>query len=268
MIYTYHHMVEACPRRDPQAWREFVTRYMPLARHFILQYFPSLSGGVENTLARIFGSTLEEEGHFFRSFSGRAERELMVHFRQFVIERARALAALPPPTAAPVTLEVLETALKNFSALQRQVVWLFAMAYPREKVAPILNIKPETAAEIIGNAQQKLRQAMESWSEESLRSSCPALVAALSGQETKDCYPYLSFHRIVDGQVTWRDREQALAHLTRCFRCVDRFCTFQETVYYSRTLPAATPEQVEAVLGSLGLAPVGKKKSLLAKIFG
>lgn len=267
MIYTFHNMIQDCLRRDAQAWREFVTRYLPLARHFLLHYFPGAAGDADRMLAQIFGGTLDSEGHFFRSFNGRAERELMVHFRQFVIERAHALAP-PPASAPPVSQEVLEAAFKDFSALQRQVVWLYTMGYPPEKLAPILNMKAETAAEITKAAQEKLRGAMDSWSEDSLRSSLRALVESVSVQESKDCYPYLTFHRIVDGQVTWQDRDQALAHLTRCFRCVDRFCVFQEVVYFSRKLPEATPAEIEAVLSSLNLPAPAKKKSLLGKLFG
>ena len=268
MVYTFGEMIEGCRRRDPRAWREFVTGYLPLARHFLLHYFPSLSGSVERLLPAIFAGTLDDDGYLFRSFAGRAERELMVDFRRHVLERGRALAALSPPAAPPVTLEVLGSALKEFSVQQRQVVWLFLLGYSPEALVPILNVKGETAAEVIKTAQENLRAAMESWSEESLRCSGPLLVEAVSAREGKDCSSYLAFHRIVDGQVTWREREQIQTHLNTCFLCIDRFCTFQEVVYFSRKLPAAAAAEIEAVLSALNLPAPAKKKSLLGKLFG
>ncbi len=273
MVHTFRDMIEGCRRRDAQSWREFVTGYLPLARHFLLQYFPGLSGpnasgNVERLLPGVFAGTLDDDGSFFRSFTGRAEREFMVHFRRYVLGRGRTLAELPAPAAPPVTLEVLEAALKEFSALQRQVAWLFMLGYPPDTVAPILNRKEGTTAEVVRTAQERLRTAMESWSEESLRSSGPALVEAVASRESQDCYPYLTVHRIVDGQISWRDRERILNHLAACFFCVERFCTFQEVVYFSRKSPAPSETETEAVLAALNLPSPAKKKSLLAKLFG
>ena len=268
MVYTFHDMIEGCRRRDPRAWREFVTTYLPLARHFLPQYLPQLSGDVERLLPGVFAGMLEEDGHFFGSFTGRAEREFMVHFRRYMLDRGRTLAGLPAPTAPPVTLEVLEAALKEFSALQRQVVWLVMLGYSPDGVAPILNMKKETAAEITQTAQERLRAAMESWSQDSLSSSRPALVEAVSSRESQDCYPYLAFHRIIDGQISWRERELTLQHLAACFFCVDRFSTFQEVVYFSRKSPPAPEAEIKAVLGALNLPAPEKKKSLMARLFG
>ena len=278
MVYTFHDMIEGCRRRDPRAWREFVTGYLPLARHFLMQYFPNLSGpnfsgpsvsgNIERLLPDIFVGMLADDGSFFRSFTGRAERELMVHFRQYILERGRALSSLPPPTAPPVTLEALEAALKESSALQRQAVWLFMLGYSPDKLAPILNMKVETTAEVIRTAQERLRAAMESWSGDSLRSSGPVLVEAVASRESQDCYAYLTFHRIADGQISWRERELTLQHLATCLFCVDRFCTFQEVVYFSRRSPAPAEAEIEAVLGALNLPAPAKKKSLMARLFG
>lgn len=267
MVYTFHDMLEGCQRRDARAWRVFVAGYLPLARHLLQQYFPSLAGSLEGLLPGLFSGLLDDGGNFFRSFTGRAERELMAHFRRYVLDRARALAALPPPTAAPVSLEVLESALHQFSALQRQAVWLFLLAYAPERLAPILNMKEQTAAEIIQAAQEKLRAAMDRWSEDSLRSSGLALEDAVASRESKDCYPHLTFHRIVDGQITWQEREQVLNHLVACWLCVDRFCVLQEVAYFARKLPAPAEREIEAVLSALDLPPPAKNKSLLARLF-
>ena len=191
MVYTFQDMIQGCRRRDPRAWREFVTTYLPLARHFMPQYFPQLSGDAERLLPGVFAGMLDDDGHFFGSFTGRAEREFMVHFRRYMLERGRVLAGLPAPTAPPVTLEVLEAALKESSGLQRQVVWLFMLGYSLDRVAPILNMKEETAAKIIQTTQEGLRAAMDSWSQDSLSSSRPVLVEAVSSRESQDCYPYL-----------------------------------------------------------------------------
>lgn len=269
MVYIFEQMIEGCARRKARAWRELVKGYLPLARHFLARYAPALARDAETVIPRLFSRALASDAAFFRSFSGRTEREFMVHFRAFLIACARAMAAAPSPGAPVATLEVLESALNDFTVLQRQIVWLYALGYDPAELGPILKVKAETVAQAVADAQERLRASMELWSTDSLRASAPALVEALSARETPDCYPYLTYHRIMDGQITWKDRDAALAHLTRCFRCVDRFCVFQEAVYYYRKLPAATPAEVEAVIKALGFPLVGETKpSLVARLFG
>lgn len=267
VIFTYHRMIEGCLRREPAAWREFAANYLPLARHLLSQYLPAPANDRDRLLPQVFAATLEDAGGFFRSFSGRTERELLVHFRNFAVEWLRAREAVTESAAPRLDLQSLESALKDFTALQRQVIWLYGLGYEREQFAPILLMKPETAAETVRAAQEKLRAAMENWSEESLRASMAGLAAAVAGQETKECHPYLTFHRMLDGQITWRDRDAVLAHLARCFRCVDRFSVLQEVVYFAGTLSPATPAEIEALLNQLGLGAAARKKSLFARLF-
>lgn len=268
MVYTYHRMIEDCVRGERRGWREFVSHYMPMARRLLLRYGGQPEGDEARRLREIFTATAADDHRFFRSFEGRTERELMVHFRNFVVAHVRSARDAARSTGAPVAaLEVLEQALAELTVLQRQAVWLFTMGYAPADVAPIVNVKPETAAEIIASAQEKLRGKMDAWSEGSLRDSLDALREELPARETADCYSYLVFHRIVDGQITWRDREVALAHLARCFRCVDRFCVLQEVVCFSRALPPAPGAEVEAVLRELGF-PERKTKGVFARLFG
>jgi hypothetical protein len=285
MIYTYHRIVEGCVAREAGAWREFVRRYLPLARHLLFHYAPERAGREGETA--VFRAALQDDARFFRSFSGHTERELLVHFRAFVLEQTRrrgagnAAAQPSAPEAAAgggaahapvITLETLRAALKDFTALQRQQVWMYMQGYSPEQTALLLgSLKPQTVSATLSLAQEKLREAMDAWSEDSLRASGPALAEEVTGMETKDCYPYLAFNRILDGQIAWRDREQTLGHMKECFRCVARFCEVQEMLYVQRTAPAAVESDVEAVLQSVGMeaAPApAQKKSLLARLFG
>ncbi len=263
MVYTYLHMIEGCRKRESQGWEEFGRRYAPLARHWLAHYFPNLSPQVETALEKLFRKTLENEGAFFTGFSGRSEHEFQAYFRDFVLAVGPELAPAAPDTpiaAPPVTLETVAAALKDFPAYPKQAFWLYVLGYGPEALAPMLNMKPAAATEAMARGQEALRSRMEDWSELSLRQSALTLAREARASRSESCPQPLVWHRIVDGQITWRERENALDHVASCWHCVDRFSTFQEAVYLGRKLEAAGRETVERIQKAVGAQEGPKKK--------
>lgn len=265
-IYTYHEMVRGCPQGDPQAWREFALRYAPLAWHLLAHYFPSLAPQVDTAVESLFRKTLEGDGAFFSSFRARTERELQAHFRDFVLASGGALGASATTGEAPrVTLETLAEALQGLPAYPKQAFWLWALGYAPEEVAPMLNLKPPTVQETVARGQEALRSKMEAWSKQSLRQSGPALAAeAVAGRGDK-CYPRLIWNRLLDGQISWQEREEILRHVAACWFCVDSFSTFQEVVYLARKCGTAGEDTAARIQKAVGIDTATGKKW---KLFG
>jgi hypothetical protein len=74
-----------------------------------------------------------------------------------------------------------------------------------------------------------------------------------------------TFNNLVNGQLTWRERELAEEHMSNCFCCKDRFTTFQEMVRLRKDTPPSAPEQVEAILVRLPSA-ASRPRRLLSRL--
>lgn len=266
MIYTYQHTIEGCPRRDRRTWQEFVKANLPLGRTLLAHYFPELA---PDAVRQLFAATADNDFAFFRQFKGTSEREFLIAFRALAIEFGRvARSASPDPGVPDVSAEVLEAALQDFTAVQLQIVWFWALGYSVEQICAFLTLTEPTVEQTLERANEQLRAGMDQWSALSLRASVHNLASAFAVRETPDCYSYRLFQRLLDGQASWRDREAILTHVTRCYRCLERSTSLLEVVHYGRTLPKASDAEVEQVLASLPFALTQAKRSLASRLFG
>ncbi len=84
--------------------------------------------------------------------------------------------------------------------------------------------------------------------------------------QTDSCVSLKTFNNLVNGQLSWRERELAEEHMSNCFYCIDRFTTFQEMVRLRKDTPQLSPPQVEAILAQLPFA-AGKPRGVLSRLF-
>jgi hypothetical protein len=78
--------------------------------------------------------------------------------------------------------------------------------------------------------------------------------------------PLKTFNNIVNGQVSWRERDVAEQHIRDCFYCIDRFTGFQEMIRLRKDAKPMPEEQVEAILAKMGFEKA-KKQGFFAKMF-
>jgi len=76
-----------------------------------------------------------------------------------------------------------------------------------------------------------------------------------------------TFNNLVNGQLSWRERDLAELHIRDCFYCIDSFTSFQEMIRLRKDGKPAPELQVNGILDKLGFA-AAKSKGLLAKILG
>ena len=84
--------------------------------------------------------------------------------------------------------------------------------------------------------------------------------------KSEHCVSLKTFNNLVNGQLSWRERELAEEHMSNCFYCIDRFTTFQEMVRLRKETSQLSPPQVEAILVQFPFAG-GKPRGMLSRLF-
>ena len=172
----------------------------------------------------------------------------------------------PPPPDPEVGLEfeVFETALAALSPIERQIVWTPLLGPKHDDADQILRLDPKVVASSTGKAQEALRVSCDRWSAGMLLENRHRLLAAARGRHTSDCPSPRAFLRLIDGQITWRDRADVEHHLTVCWHCVDYICRFREVIFLSAKTQPLPDAGVESYLKLLGIAaPPPRWKRLL-----
>lgn len=249
-VFSFHRMREECLAGDPHGWRGFIRQYTPLARQLARHYFPELSSS--EFLCEIFQQARAKDAALLRQFTGTSEGEFLFVFRQFVLTLGRRHRTQPP--AAPVTLENLWTVLKQFPPLQREMVLLTFRGYAPEEINLIHLFEFERAEQILGQLVEILRAELGSaFRDDLIGLDHDPLFAQLEQQRTEECVPDRIYVRIVDGQINWREKENAEDHINACLYCLARFAEYRELCYFYKKLPPVEDALATDVAAALGL---------------
>lgn len=249
-VYSFHRMRDACLADQAEGWYRFLQAYLPLGRHLLERHFPALDQTA--LLTEVFRAARAHQVELWRTFQGTGEKEFLFHFRQFLMQRARAARARLPET--PLTPEIFWSVLEEFPLLQREMLVLSFRRYTPEELTEMMKFNPETTRAAVAQAQEKLRTRLgAAVGPDLLTRDHDALFAALEEQRGEKCLPAKIHARIADGQITWRDREAAERHIESCAYCLNRFAEYHEVFHYYRTLPPAEEAAVAPLAAALGL---------------
>lgn len=267
-VFSFHSMQRACQAGEPAAWLHFLKSYAPLAHQLLRHYFPEQEQRA--LLAQVFREARGEQARLWRSFTGAGEKEFVLHFRGFVMEQGRAARGASPET--PLTPENFWEVLKEFPPLQREMLSLAFHRYSPEELSAFLKFEPETVVTVVSQARRKLEAQLGSAAGGDLeRRDHDALFAALDCQRGDKCMPVKTYVRFVDGQLTWREREDVERHLESCFYCLNRFAEFREVTHFFHVLPPADAALVAELAAATGLpveAPPMKKPPWWQRLLG
>ncbi|MBI3694253.1 MAG: hypothetical protein HY238_05370 [Acidobacteria bacterium] len=266
-VLTCSDMVTQCLEGQPSGWKQFVSEYLPFAATVLDRHFPRLSARRDELLRELLLRVRDEDARFFRDYSGHSEREFLMHLREYVLGVGEEQEAPAPAPEIPLEWDVFDRALTGLSALERQMVWMFLLSPNNDDTDQILRVDPKAVTTLLARAQEGLRAACDRWNPEMLAQNRHLLDQEARARRTKECPAPKVFLRALDGQITWRDREELDRHLAGCWHCVDQFCRFREILFLSRrTQPLPDPE-TEAYLKVLGIEarPPSRWKCLLGK---
>jgi len=123
-----------------------------------------------------------------------------------------------------------------------------------------------TAKAVQTVANQRLKELFPSMTADAFNVSARSLIEAAEKTKSEACLPLKTFNNIVNGQISWRERDVAEEHIRDCFYCIDRFTGFQEMVRLRKDATPLPDEPVNARLQELGFEKT-RKTGLLAKLF-
>lgn len=257
-------MAEDCAHDERLGWEEFARDYSGFARIFLMHYFPALNPEIEDHIVTVFRRARANNNQFFSGLRFANEREFAVAFRDHVFAYGREAARLPVPQ---ISLEQVRDVMKDLPVVEQQMLWLFTRGFDAEAIGRMLMDAQATARDVKSKADERVRTILPAASPDALVISARALMEAAERTKTDACLPLKTFNNIINGQITWRERDVAEKHVASCFYCLDRFTTFQEVVRMIKDQQKAPEGQVETIVDKLDL-PAKKKSGIFAKILG
>jgi hypothetical protein len=149
--------------------------------------------------------------------------------------------------------------------VEREMLWLFIRGYSAEQMAPMILNAAATADAVKKVADERLGQILPGSSPEAFNVSARVLMEAAEKTRSENCLPVKTFNNLVNGQISWRERELAEQHIRDCFHCLDRFASFQEMIRLRKDAVPLNDQRTETILAQLDLPPA-KSKGVLARL--
>src|SRR3954469_13500553 len=263
-IRTIFSMVDDCAAGERLGWSEFVRDYAPITRKLLEHYFPVLQPDIDQHVLGFYERAHANGDAWCKELKFQNEREFMMSYRDLLFAYGRTAARVPVPQ---LSVDQFNEIVKDLNVVEREVLWLYVKGYDAPQIAPMMMNAEATAKSVKEIADQRLKDLFPAMTTDAFIASARALMEAAEKTKSEDCLPLKTFNNIVNGQISWRERELAEQHIKDCYYCIDRFTGFQEMVRLRKDAVPLPPEQVEATMTKLGFEKA-KKAGLLAKMFG
>jgi len=272
-IRTIFSMVEDCARGERQGWTEFVRDFAGIARCLLAQYFPLLAPDPDKHVVAVFRRAGIEDGTVFAALKFTNEREFMMVFRELVFAYGREQwrrtlqgTAGSPILPPDLTLDQVRAVMKDLNVLEQELLWLVIKGYDAQQIADIMMNASATAEAVKCIADERLANLVLGKTPAVIAASALVLIQLAEQSKSDQCLPLKTFNNLVNGQISWREREQAEEHMRTCLYCIDRLTSFQEMIRLRKDEKALDPAQVGVILDQLPIA-AAKPRGILARLF-
>jgi hypothetical protein len=257
-------MVQDCASGESLGWQEFVRDYTEITGRLLDHYFPVLRPELDQHVRGVFQRAQANGSAWFKEIKFQNEREFLMAFRELLFAYARTVARVPTPE---LSLDQFKEVVKDLSVVEREIMWLFMKGYTAQQISPMMMNAEATSNAVKALADQRLKDLFPAMTADAFNISARTLIEASEKTNTPECLPLKTFNNIVNGQVSWRERDVAEEHIRECFYCIDRFTSFQEMIRLKKDGKPVPEPKVNSTLAAMGLE-TGKKKGLLAKLLG
>jgi hypothetical protein len=261
-IRTVFTMVEDCRRGERQGWYDFVRDYAGIAGKLLQHYFPTLTAELDAHMAAVFRRAQADSAGWFSGLRFSNEREFLMALRDLVFAYGREVARVPTPQ---LSLDQLRQIMADLPLVEREMLWLIIKGYTAEQIAPIMMNAAATVQAVKKVGDERLAAVVPGAAPDVFVISARVLMEQAETARTEQCSSLKTFNDIVNGQITWRERELAEEHVQNCFYCIDRFTTFLELLRLRRDVSPLPEPEVEKILAELNL-PAAKSKGLFARL--
>ncbi len=253
-VLTSSDMARQCQEEQPAGWRYFIKHYLPFAAALLDRHCPESAPKRDALLEQILQRSRRQDSQFFRDYRGQSEREFLLYFRDSVLAVVSEQAA-PADRPAEMVLEweVFQKSLEGFSPLEQQAIWMFLICPRARDWNEILSLESKSAQAVLAKAQDAIRAAWNEWNPEMLAANRSALMQAARSSGTNNCPDAKAFVRLLDGQITWRDRADIERHTAGCWYCVDVLCRLREAAFVARQVQPLPDTETRKYLSGLGI---------------
>ncbi len=272
-LITFHKILPGCEEGSREAWLAFLSNYTPIVSRLLDIYLPSCRDEQRKEFWRTALRDLSaNKFERLRTFDHRSEREFLVEMRAFFLEHGAAnVNPSRDTTCAPRPApEKLNALLKGLPLLHQEILFLKLAGYADATLEKLLRITPAVALKGLERLQADysiiLRQEQDvslwpaAWSE---------VLRYARASKQGGCPPLRQFVRILDGQVSWYDKDPVEQHMTSCLHCLERWTALRELVHWRREAKPLSLAELEALLSCLPIQTEAKAgKSFLGRIFG
>ena len=263
-IRTIFNMAEDCARGERLGCAEFVRDYAGVARTLLEHYFPALAPEIDDHVVAVFRRAEAHNNAWFTGLKFTNEREFMMAFRDLVFTYGREEARLPGPQLGQDEMRAL---VKDLNLLERELLWLVVKGYGAQQVAAIMMNAAATAEAVERLAAERLTTLTSGAAPQALTDYARVLLEMAEQSRSEHCVSLKTFNNLVNGQITWRERERAEEHTSDCFYCIDRFTAFQEMVRLRKDVPRLPAAKVDAVLAQLSCGAGKPRGGMLSRLF-
>ncbi len=258
-------MVEDCAAGERLGWYEFVRDYAPIARRLLNHYFPMLAPELDSQIVQLFQRARVADNAWFQQLRFSNEREFLMGFREFLFAYGREIARVPTPE---ISLDQLRTIMSDLPLVEREMLWMFVKGYDPETAAAMMSNTEATARATRKIADDRLAKILPEATAGAFNVSARVLIAEAEKTGGDECASLKTFNNLVNGQVSWRERDLAEEHIAKCFRCLDRFTSFQEMIRIRKEAHPLQEFEIERILSQLTLPGAKKGKGLFARLLG
>jgi hypothetical protein len=163
-------------------------------------------------------------------------------------------ASAPRPTVDTVT-----ALLKGLPLIHQEILLLKLAGYSDRSLEKLLRVTPAVAQKslerlkvdysIVLHRDQDGGLWPASWSE---------VMRRAGAAKNEGCAPLRQLVRILDGQVSWYDKNQVERHMAGCLHCLECWTALREIHYWRREAKPCLPAELELLLSCLPLQSPGR----------
>jgi len=263
-IRTIFTMVEDCAAGERLGWSEFARDYGGITRQLLERYFPVLKPEIDQHVLGVYQRAHASDNAWCKGLKFLNEREFQMSFRELVFEYGRTVARVPVPE---LSLDQFKEIVNDLTVVEREEMWLYVKGYDAAQISPMMMNAEATAKAVKTIADQRLKDLFPAMTADAFSASARSLIEAAEKTKGEHCLPLKTYNNLVNGQLSWRERDLTEEHIRDCFYCLDRFTGYQEMIRLRKDMVPLPQPQVDAMMAKLGFGAAKKKGGLLAKMF-
>ncbi len=270
-LLTFQRILPACEEGRVEAWQAFLGQYSPVAFELLKVYAPWTSERRGAFWRDALLALSAEDYRRLRAFPHQAEREFLVEVRTFLFERAHPLLEVEKDSqgASAPTAEKIAALLEGAPLLHQEIMFLKLAGYSDRTLEQLLRISPTVGKAGLERLRAEYGAVLERTEDQcSWPAAWLGITRAAREARKPDCPALRQLIRVLDGQISWYEKEPIEQHRAHCLSCLEHWTALLEVVGWAKRAQPLRDPQVDALLSALPLnEAVKEKKPFFKRLF-